>query len=162
MSFPVAVDVAAVARMAVRDTGFAVKESEPFHAVVLRMTGSYKQHGEAIGKLAAWLGAAGVRPLGAPFGRYLNSPDEIPEASLEWEVGFPVPAGTQAEAPFEVREIADGDVATVVIGGPHDTTTRPWAELVAWAEKRGYDVVGPAMEIWQDGPKIEMRIVVRK
>ncbi len=162
VSFPVAFDAAAIARMVSADSGFSVKETEPFHAVVLRMTGSYKQHGEAIGKLAVWLSSAGVKPLGAPFGRYLNSTDEVPEASLEWEVGFPVPAGTEAQAPFEVRGIADSDVATVVIGGPHDTTQRPWAQLVEWAGKRGYDIVGPAMEIWQEGPKTEMRIAVRK
>jgi AraC family transcriptional regulator len=162
VSFPVAYDVAAIARMVAKDAGFSVKETAPFHAVVLRMSGSYKQHGDAIGKLAVWLSAAGVRPLGPPFGRYLNSPDETPEAALEWEVGFPVPEGTQAEAPFEVREIADGSVATVAIGGPHDTTPRPWAQLVDWADKQGYQITGPAMEIWQEGPKTEMRVAVRK
>jgi len=162
VSFPVAVDAAAIARMVSPSSGFSVKDAAPFHAVVLKVSGPYKQHGEAIAKLGMWLSAAGVRPLGPPFGRYLNSPETVPEASLEWEVGFPVPAGTAAEAPFEVREIADGTVATAAIGGPHETTRRPWAELVDWSEKQGYQITGPAMEIWQEGPKIEMRIAVRK
>ena len=162
VSFPVAVDIAAIARMTSEGGGFSVKESEPIHAVVLPMTGSYKRHGDAIGTLALWLGSANVQPLGPPFGRYLNSPDEVEEASLQWEVGFPVPAGTEAPPPFEVREIVDGTVATAVIGGPHETTQRPWAQMVEWAGKRGYQPTGPAMEIWQQGPKTEMRIAVRK
>jgi uncharacterized protein (TIGR02246 family) len=162
VSVPVAIDAAAVARMAVARSGFSVKESAPFHAVVLPMTGSYRQHGDAIGRLALWLGEAGVKPMGAPFGRYLNSPDVVPEASLQWEVGFPVPSGTTATAPFEVREIDDGLVAYAVIGGPRDGRERPWPQLVDWAGKRNYTIAGPAMEIWPGEATTEMRIAVQR
>jgi AraC family transcriptional regulator len=97
-----------------------------------------------------------------PFGRYHNSPAEVPPEGLSWEVGFPVPAGTEAPAPFEVRTIDDGTVATALVGGPHDAAERPWAQLVEWAEKDGYQVAGPAMELWLDGPKTEMRVAVRR
>ena len=73
-----------------------------------------------------------------------------------------MPAGTDAPAPFEVRTIADGMVAYAVIGGPRDATERPWPQLIEWVEQKGYQVAGPAMEIWPDGPKTEMRIAVRK
>lgn len=161
VSVPVAVDSAAVARLAAGGA-FSVKEAEAFHAVVLPMTGSFRQHGDAIGRLAVWLGQAGVKPLGAPFGRYLNSPEQVPEAALAWEVGFPVPAGTTAPAPFEVREIDDGLVAYAVIGGPRDGQDRPWPQLVGWAEKRNYRITGPAMEIWSGEATTEMRIAVQQ
>ena len=161
VSIPIAVDAAAVARMAAA-VGFAVKQAESFHAVVLPMTGSYAQHGAAIGRLAAWLESAGVKPAGPPFGRYLNSAEDVAEESLQWEVGFPVAEGTQAAAPFEVREIVDGDVATATIGGRREGAQRPWGQLVAWAEKQGYRITGPAMEIWAGESQTEMRIAVRK
>lgn len=162
VSMPVAVDAVAVARLVADGGGFRVEDTEPFHALVLPMTGSYARHGEAIGRLAVWLDSAKVKPLGPPFGRYLNSADEVPEAELRWEVGFPVPAGTQASAPFEVRAIADGSVAGATIGGPRDANQRPWKQIVAWAEKQGYQVVGPAMETWPGETTTEMRIAVRK
>ncbi len=162
VSFPVAVDAVALAHLSQPAVAFEVKEVQPFHAVVLRMSGPYKQHGEAIAKLGIWLSSAGVRQTGAPFGRYLNSPSTTPEAELQWEVGFPVPAGTEVPPPFEARDIADGAVATATIAGPHDTTPRPWNGLVDWAQKQGYEIKGPAMELWQEGPKVEMRIAVRK
>lgn len=165
VSIPIAVDAAAVAAAVARmgaQGGFAVKESASFHAVVLPMTGSYAQHGEAIGRLAVWLESAGVKPAGPPFGRYMNSAEDVPEEQLQWEVGFPVAEGTQAAAPFEVREIFDGDVASASIGGQRDGAQRPWAQLVAWAEKQGYHITGPAMEIWAGESQTEMRIAVRK
>jgi uncharacterized protein (TIGR02246 family) len=161
VSVPVAVDSAALARLAAGGA-FSVRESDAFHAVMLPMTGSFGQHGDAIAKLALWLGQAGVKPLGPPFGRYLNSPEQVPEAALAWEVGFPVPAGTTAEAPFEVRQIDDGLVAYAVIGGPRDGQDRPWPQLAQWAEKRNYTLSGPAMEIWSSETTTEMRIAVRR
>lgn len=160
VSFPVAVDAAA-AKLAAGG-GFAVTQAPRIHAVVLPMTGPYRRHGEAIGRLAAWLAAANVAPSGPAFGRYLNSPGEVPEEALLWEVGFPVPAGTEAPAPFETRDIDDATVVTATVGGSHETTPRPWAELVDWAQKNGYEIAGPAMEIWQPGPRTEMRVAVRK
>jgi uncharacterized protein (TIGR02246 family) len=169
VSFPVAFDPAAVAKLSASavaklaaNGGFAVKQAPPVHAIVLPVTGSYSKHGEAIGRLAVWLKAANVAPSGPAFGRYLNSPEQVPEESLQWEVGFPVPAGTEAQPPFESKDIEDGTVVTATVGGPHDTTPRPWAELVDWAQRHGYQVGGPAMEIWQPGPKTEMRLAVRK
>jgi uncharacterized protein (TIGR02246 family) len=161
VSFPVAVDPAIVAKMAA-SVGFEVRQAPAVHALVLPMTGSYTKHGEAIGRIAAWLSAANVKPSGPPFGRYLNSPAEVAEESLVWEVGFPVPAGIEAPAPFETKDIEDGTVVTATIGGAHDATPRPWAELTAWAQQHGYEISGPAMETWQPGPQTEMRIAVRK
>lgn len=162
VSFPVAIDADAVARMAAGNAGFSIKEVPAFQAVVLPMRGSYKQHGEAIGRLGLWLGSAKVQPIGSPFGRYHNSPDRVRESDLAWEVGFPVPDGTTAEAPFEIRTIDDQMVLSAVIGGPTDTTPRPWPQVAGWAERNGYTITGEPMEIWTNGTQTEMRIAVRK
>jgi AraC family transcriptional regulator len=137
---------------------FAVKQVESYSAVVLPMSGSYSQHGEAIGRIAASLGAP---PSGPPFGRYYNSPEYVAEAELKWEVGFPVPSNTAARAPFEPREFPAETVVYAVIEGSHEAS-RPWRDLVEWAFRHGYEITGPAMEIWMNGPKTEMRLPVRK
>ena len=40
-----------------------VKTSEPMHAVVLPMKGSYMQHPDAFGKLAGYLSGKGITPI---------------------------------------------------------------------------------------------------
>jgi AraC family transcriptional regulator len=137
---------------------FAIKQVEPYSAMVLPMTGSYSQISEAIARVG---GALGTAPAGPPFTVYFNSPANTPEQGLKWEVGFPAPKGTAASAPFQIREFPGRTVAYAVIAGPYDAQ-RPWRELIEWAIRQGYQIAGPAMEIWMEGPKTEMRIPVMK
>jgi uncharacterized protein (TIGR02246 family) len=137
---------------------FGVKGIEPYSAIVLPMSGSFSQTSDALGRVAASLG---VSPAGPAFGRYFNSPDSVSEAELKWEVGLPVPKGTTAAAPFQVREFPAETVAFVVVGGPYEAS-RPWPQFVQWVTDHGYQITGPAMEIWMEGPKTEMRIPVSK
>jgi len=51
-----------------------VKTSEPMHAVVLPMKGSYMQHPDAFGKLAGYLSGKGITPGNPAFGRYFSDP----------------------------------------------------------------------------------------
>jgi AraC family transcriptional regulator len=137
---------------------FAVKQVQPYSALVLPMTGSFSQISPAIARVAA---ARGDTPGGPAFTIYFNSPANVPESDLKWEAGFPVPSGTKASAPFEIREFPEQTVVFAVISGPYDAE-RPWGGLLDWAGQHGYEPSGPPMEIWMDGPKTEMRLPVRK
>jgi CubicO group peptidase (beta-lactamase class C family) len=137
-----------------------VRQLPPLYAIVIPMTGSYALHGEAIELLTAYLASRGVSQTGPLFGRYLNSPATVPENELRWEVGTPVPDGTTAASPFEVRKLDEPLVVTAIVAGPH-SQPRPWPELFQWVEKNGYAPAGPTMESWLDGPKSEMRIAVK-
>jgi len=122
--------------------------------------------------------AGNVGPLNPPFSIRTSDPppppdDDPPEpiddlaavepdtASilLRWTAPADAPAG--GAAAYEMR-IADGSVAGATIGGPRDGNQRPWTQIVDWAEKQGYQVVGPAMETWPGETTTEMRIAVRK
>ncbi len=137
---------------------FATRRGEPEAVVVLPMTGSFDQHGDAIARVAL---GAGSCIKGPPFGRYYNSPESVNEAELRWEVGFPVTPDCRVDAPLERRDVPAETVAFAVVSGGHDAA-HPWAELIEWALTQGYEVTGPATEVWLDGPKTEMRISVRK
>jgi AraC family transcriptional regulator len=154
----VPVKTPAQAAAAAKPAAFAIKQVEPYSAMVLPMTGSFAQTSAAIGRLAA---ALGTEPAGPPFNVYFNSPANVPESDLKWEVGFPVPKGTSASSPFEIRDFPEQTVAFAVIAGPYDAA-RPWRELIEWAMQQGYQIAGPPMEIWMEGPKTEMRIPVKK
>jgi uncharacterized protein (TIGR02246 family) len=137
---------------------FAIRRMEPKSVVVLPMTGSFDQHGDAIARVAL---GAGSCIKGPPFGRYYNSPESVSQAELKWEVGFPVTSDCKVDAPLERRGVPSETVAFAVVSGSHDAP-HPWAELIKWALAQGYEVTGPATEVWLDGPKTEMRISVRK
>jgi CubicO group peptidase (beta-lactamase class C family) len=137
-----------------------VRQAAPIYAIVIPMTGSYALHGEAIDLITAYLTSMRVKPMGPLFGRYLNSPAAVPENELRWEVGYPVPEGTTAAAPFEVRKIDEQLVVSAIVKGPHQQP-KPWPDLFQWISKNGYVPAGPTMTNWLEGPATEMRVAVK-
>ncbi len=138
---------------------------EPAHAVVLPMKGSYAQHQEAFGRLGGFFAGRGVTPSGPPFARYFSDPS-VGEANLVWEVGFPVPAGVTAEAPFEVKELPATLAAVHVHRGPLEELGTAWPALIEWIISNGYQPVGPATQVFKGdlavAPEVEMRMPVQK
>ena len=139
--------------------------SEPIHAAVLPMKGSYAQHQDAFVKLGTWLGDRGAPPAGPPFGRYFSDPS-AGEANLVWEVGFAVPAGIAAQAPFEIKDIPGGSTAVTVHRGPYEESGAAWPALIQWVIANGYQISGPPMQIFQgdpaSDPRTELRLPVTK
>jgi effector-binding domain-containing protein len=128
-------------------------------AIVLSMSGSFVQASAAVASVARHLDQRGLVPAGAAFGRF--------ESESHWEVGYPVPAGTIAEPPFEVITVPGGLEASVVAKGPWGRhSAARWARLLAWLGEHGYIAVGPPTEVWSgteanpEGQATEMRIAV--
>lgn len=141
-----------------------VVTTEPVHAIVLPMTGSYEQHPAAFERVAGYLAGKGVAPAGAPFARYLSDPS-AGEAQLQWEVGFPVAAGATAEAPFEVRDLPSSLSAVHVHRAPFEELVAAWPAFVQWILASGYQPAGPPMQVFNGDfatPDVEMRMPVRK
>lgn len=137
----------------VNTVGEVTVETAPAMTVlVLPMTGSYDQHREAIGRLFQYAGSAGIAPVGAPFGVYHNDPDEVAEEALVWEIAVPVSADATAEAPFEVRQVPERQLAAVLCTGPFDGTTPCYEALYTWIGANGYTPAGPPEEHWISDP----------
>jgi len=130
-------------------------------AVVLPMTGSYAQTVTALGAVADMLERQGVTPAGPPLGRFWSE--------KHWEAGYPVPPGTQTEAPFQVVTLPAGATASAVVSGAwgKDSEAR-WGAFLTSVSEQGYVPAGPAVEIWSGGEdkpetqSTEMRIPVVK
>jgi effector-binding domain-containing protein len=139
--------------------------TEAVHAVVLPMKGSYAQHPEAFGRLGAFLSGHGVTPSGPLFGRYFSDPS-VGEANLVWEVGFPVPAGVTAEAPFEIKDLPATLCAVHVHRGPMEDLATAWPALIQWIVSNGYRPLGPATQVFKGDlavtPEVELRMPVQK
>jgi effector-binding domain-containing protein len=141
-----------------------VVTTEPIHALVLPMKGSYSQHPTAFQRLGSSLAGRNVAPLGPAFGRYFSDP-AVGEENLVWEVGFPVPAGVTAEAPFEIKDVPATLAAVHVHRGPMEELGTAWTELVQWAFANGYQPQVPAVQVFLGEPpafQVEMRLPVQK
>ena len=132
-------------------------------AVVVPMSGSYLQASAALQQVEAYLKTKGVTPIGPSLGRFWSE--------QHWETGYPVPPGTQAEAPFQVVSLPAGLAASVVLNGPwgkNSDSNRRWGAFLKSVIEQGYQPAGPAMEIWsgedarESTQSTEMRMPVTK
>jgi effector-binding domain-containing protein len=139
-----------------------VKTTQPLHAVVLSMKGSYLQHPEAFGRLGGYLAGKGITPAGPAFGRYFSDPS-VGEANFVWEVGVPVAAGITVEAPYEIKDLPAVLCATHVHRGPLEELASAWGSLAEWAIGNGYQPLVPAMQLFKgDMSEVEMLMPVKK
>jgi effector-binding domain-containing protein len=120
-----------------------IGQADALVAVVVPMSGSYLQASAALQQVEAYLKTKGVTPIGPSLGRFWSE--------QHWETGYPVPPGTQAEAPFQVVSLPAGLAASVVVrrpwGNGSDSSGR-WGAFLKSVMEQGYLPAGPAMEIW--------------
>jgi effector-binding domain-containing protein len=110
-------------------------------AIVIPMRGPYQQASAAAASVSHHLQQRGIVPTGPAFGRFASE--------SHWQVGYPVPAGTTTESPFEVVTLPGGPTASLVVPGPwgQDSAAR-WSRLLGWLGEHGYLGVGPPTEAW--------------
>jgi effector-binding domain-containing protein len=136
------------------------------HAIVLPMKGSYMQHPDAFGRLGTFLTGHNVKPEGPIFARYYSDPS-VGEANLVWEVGIAVPAGTTAEAPFEVKDIPSALTAVHAHQGALEELGSAWGTMIQWVTTNGYQMAGPPTQVFKGDmmsgpPQVEMQVPVAK
>lgn len=138
-----------------------IRQAEPLVAMVVPMKGSYLQTSAALKTVEDYLKTRGVAPVGPPLGRFWSE--------QHWETGYPVPPGTQAEAPFELVSLPATLAASVVVNGPWEKDSNGrWGAFLKSVLEQGYVPSGPAMEIWsgedakQGTQSTEMRMPVKK
>ncbi|MFY9724966.1 MAG: hypothetical protein WB579_22040 [Bryobacteraceae bacterium] len=138
-----------------------IRQSDAMTVAMLPMTGSYQQTRAALARVESYLTAIGVTPVGPPRGRF--------GSEQSWDVGYPVPAGTRVEAPFQFATLPPALVASEVVNGPWGTDADArWAAFLKSVVEQGYVPVGPPMEAWsgEDGKaqtqSTEMSIAVTK
>ena len=111
------------------------RAEQPYVAVRAKVTmdglGEFAaRHGE----VAAWLGARGLVPAGAPFFRY-NVIDMVRE--LEVEAGFPVAAATEGDGEIVAGVLPGGRYATLTHTGHPSELIDATRELLDWAARQG-------------------------
>jgi len=132
-------------------------------ALVLPMYGSYAQLPQAIAQLESYIKKNQITTTGDQFGCFYSDASETLADNYVWEVGYPVAPGTQAHAPFVIKEYPASPVASAIIKGKAEQEY-PWAAFITMSILSGQIPMGPGVEIWsadQTGnPTTEMLIPV--
>ncbi len=142
---------------------FKVTKTPAIHAVVLPMKGSYMQHPAAFDRVDAFLTEHNLSRAQPLFGRYFSDPS-VGEANLVWEVGSPVPAGTTAQPPLEIKDIPAGLAVVYVHRGSYEELGASWSALTQWAIANGHQPSGAVLQFFNTlmPPEIELRLPVQK
>ncbi len=134
-----------------------IKKTESYSYVFIRKKGSYSQMGQAVRAVFASARVRALTPMPPLHGVYYNSPQEVPEAGLEWELRLPI-FGSFPHQPENRRGLgvsrADGEqVAATIHKGPYDQVGKTYQVLGLWIAKSGFHVCGPAEEVYLNDPR---------
>jgi effector-binding domain-containing protein len=112
-------------------------------------------YGELYEKLFGWAKETGARPGFSTFAIYEKCPKETAEADLVTKVGIPLYKPGEPKGDVKVGEIPAMEVAVKRHEGPSGEYDRSYSELTKWIGENGYQISGPAMEIFTRKPKVK-------
>jgi len=104
--------------------------------------------GGNIGAVATHLGAAKLKPAGAPFTRTYSFENGV----LEFESGFPVAAGAKGKGDVIATELPNGMVATTIHVGDQATSEKAYEAIHAWMKANGKSPAGAPWEVYLTDP----------
>lgn len=114
--------------------------------------GSYDKIPELMQEVGQWVMGKGLQMTGRVYGTYFNSPEDVAEENLQYEIGFSFEGVAMQEGKVGIKEIPEHTVLAAMHKGPY-TKVGPVIHAVAdYAVKNGYDIVGPVTEVYLNDP----------
>ena len=133
-----------------------VKETEPRTLAYLSMKGPYSQIGETFNRLYATIVEKGLVPAGPPVGFYYNTPGQVPDEQLYWELCSPVAGEVSVGGPdekgFGIKQLEPVQVAATIHKGSFENVGDTYGALAGWIAENGYQVNGPGEEVYLSDP----------
>ncbi|MBU4494362.1 MAG: GyrI-like domain-containing protein [Acidobacteria bacterium] len=128
------------------EEAYLIKEVNPFYYCCLQKKGPYSLMEKAIGELWLHMQKQGIHPTGTLFGIYINSPQMVEEAALEWLVAIPISDLPEPKAPLEKRKWSFQRVVSGIHTGPYDKVGETIEKMMNWLMKNGHAIAGPILE----------------
>lgn len=125
------------------------KRIEEMRVAYAQFKGSYSKIPEHMQEVGELVKDEGLNLSGMVYGSYFNSPEEVPEEELEYEIGFSFDGDLKLqEGKLGFKEIPEHTVLAAIHKGPY-TNVGPVIHAIAeYAVKNGYDIVGPVTEVY--------------
>jgi AraC family transcriptional regulator len=129
------------------------KRIEDTKVAYAQYKGSYSKIPDHIMEVGQLITDDGLETTGMVYGSYFNSPEEVPEEQLEYEIGFSFDGDLKLqEGKLGFKEIPEHSVLAAIHKGPY-TNVGPVIHAIAkYASENGYDIVGPVTEVYLNNP----------
>lgn len=125
-------------------------------AAYIPYMGSYDKIPELMGEVAQWLIDKGLKMTGLVYGTYFNTPEEVSEDKLQYEIGFGFEGKitTMQEGKIGIKEIPEHTVLAAMHKGPYTEVGPVIHAVIDYAVKNDYDIVGPISEAYFNDPLV--------
>ena len=134
----------------------SIQNKKPGLVAYLPMRGPYDQMPESFGRLYGWIGEHGLKAAGAPTAVYYNIANDPTGVDAVWELQAPLRDEVAEAEPDEsgvgVRTTPAMTVVSTIHKGPYDSVTPTYQSLWDWVDDNGYELSGPPMERYLNGP----------
>jgi effector-binding domain-containing protein len=130
------------------------KKFEEVTVVYIDCKGSYLKIPDYMQELGTWVMKKDLEMTGLVYGTYYNSPEEVAEEELLYEIGFSVNGNIVEEENIKSKTIPEHTVVAAMHKGPY-TNVGPVIHAVAeYAISNGYNIVGPITEVYFNDPNV--------
>lgn len=129
------------------------KRIEEVKVAYIPYRGSYDKIPEYMQEVGQLVMEKGLNMTGLVYGTYFNSPDDVPEEELQYEIGFSFEGDAfMQEGKLGFKEIPEHTVLAAIHKGPYTAVGPVIKAVVEYAVENGYDVVGPITEAYLNDP----------
>jgi AraC family transcriptional regulator len=133
-----------------------LKRTEPHGVATMGHKGPYTEVPQVVLALAKEVEEGGYYQAGPVMVAYFNDPRQTPAEDLLWEVRIPVAypgsIGAAENDKMGFRYLDPMFVAFTYHIGPFDQVGEAYAELIDWASRNKYEIIGPPVEIYWSDP----------
>ena len=129
------------------------KRIEETKVAYAQFKGSYNLIPIHMQEVGQWVMDDDLEMTGMVYGSYFNSPEEVPEDKLEYEIGFSYDGDLKIqEGKLGYKEIPEHTVLAAIHKGPYTNVGPVIHAIGEYADKNGYDIVGPVTEVYLNDP----------
>ncbi len=115
-------------------------------------SGSYERIPEYIEEVAGWVIGKGLQMTGRVYGTYYNSPDEVSEDELRYEIGVSFSGEAEPEGNIKIKELPPMIVLAALHQGPYTEVGPVIQGIVEYALQNSYEITGPVTEVYLNSP----------
>jgi AraC family transcriptional regulator len=115
--------------------------------------GGFEKIPEYLGEVVEWLIDKGLEIREPVYGVYYNSPLEVSDDELEWEVGASFVGDAEGEGKIQVQIIPEQEVVSTIFKGPYAEASSAYLFLYEYTVDKGLQITGPVKEIYLNSPE---------
>lgn len=125
----------------------------PSHQVAfIYHKGSFEKIPQYLGEVVEWLITNELEIREPIYGIYYNSPLEVSDEELEWEVGASFVGDAQGEDNIQVQILPEQEVISTIFKGPYSEASSTYLFLYEYARDNHLQITGPIKEIYLKSP----------